>query len=869
MSIEFARWWPILGLVAVPFIWRLSQHSTLGSSPRHRAVSAVLRIAVVVLLVSALLEPVWHRSGKWMSVVYALDVSSSIDPAFVGTAIDWIASTNNQGDPAHAAFIAFGGSARAVATAEGIRSVEVSADGANRSVNQSVTNLEAAVARAFRSFDPRYLKRLVLITDGNENAGDVSRVLGEAQENEVRVFTLPATVRGEGDSWVEAIDLPDEIREQEPVTATVRVFSRVATTTTVALVGNDQTLETREVRLEPGLNEVDFEVRLPAGGAGTLSGRLQSENDPFAQNDLHTQAISVGARARILYVEGRLASARYLSDALSSEGMDVVVVGPELLPETVAALENFDLVLLSDVPMDALGVNQVNALIGYVRDSGGGFIFAAGESSYGEEGYSGSEIEELLPIWFELNEERKELALVIVLDKSYSMVGPKLELSKEAAKAALDLLEPTHSFGLITFDDTPYVTVPLQLAIEKPRINDFISRIIAGSQTNIFPALETAFAALEDSEAEIRHIILLSDGKTYADDYEELVSLMADSDITVSSVAVGQEADRELLGNIATWGRGRSYFIQDESRVPQVFIQETQIASQSTLVEEAVETTVVTSVEAFTDIDLDAAPPLRGYVRTLAKETAEVLIQSDSENPILARWRYGLGRTAVFTSDVKNRWAADWLTWDGYGKFWSQLVRETMRRDGGEELDFVVERIGDEALITVSALTEEGAYRTDLDPRLRVVGTGGDATSLSFQQVGPGTFQARHKLGPPGEEPYRFELSGNGIEDRSQALYYRYGDEYRLYPANTQLLSEIAVQTGGGFLPEVGDIFDDYGETASVPTPLWPWLSALALISFFLDIAVRRAPWFWKRFAGARLGSFDGNTSTRTISRAG
>ena len=869
MSIEFARWWPILGLVAVPFIWRLSQHSTLGSSPRHRAVSAVLRIAVVVLLVSALLEPVWHRSGKWMSVVYALDVSSSIDPAFVGMAIDWIASTNNQGDPEHAAFIAFGGSARAVATAEGIRSVEVSADGANRSINQSVTNLEAAVARALRSFDPRYLKRLVLITDGNENAGNVSRVLGEAQENEVRVFTLPATVRGEGDSWVEAIDLPDEIREQEPVTATVRVFSRVATTTTIALVGDDQTLETREVRLEPGLNEVDFEVRLPAGGAGTLSGRLQSENDPFAQNDLHTRAISVGARARILYVEGRLASAHYLSDALSSEGMDVVVAGPELLPETAAALENFDLVLLSDVPMDALGVNQVNALIGYVRDSGGGFIFAAGESSYGEEGYSGSDIEELLPIWFELNEERKELALVIVLDKSYSMVGPKLELSKEAAKAALDLLEPTNSFGLITFDDTPYVTVPLQLAVEKPRMNDFISRIIAGSQTNIFPALETAFAALEDSEAEIRHIILLSDGKTYADDYEQLVSLIADSDITVSSVAVGQEADRELLGNIATWGRGRSYFIQDASRVPRIFIQETQIASQPTLVEEAVETTVVTSVEAFTDIDLDAAPPLRGYVRTQAKETAEVLIQSDSENPLLARWRYGLGRTAIFTSDVKNRWAADWLTWDGYGKFWSQLVRETMRRDGGEELDFVVERIGDEALITVSALTEEGAYRTDLDPRLRVVGTGGDATSLSFQQVGPGTFQARHKLGPPGEEPYRFELSGNGIEDRSQALYYRYGDEYRLYPANTQLLSEIAVQTGGGFLPEVGEIFDDYGETASVPTPLWPWLSALALISFFLDIAVRRAPWFWKRFAGSRLGSFDGNTSTRTISRAG
>jgi hypothetical protein len=408
---------------------------------------------------------------------------------------------------------------------------------------------------------------------------------------------------------------------------------------------------------------------------------------------------------------------------------------------------------------------------------------------------------------------------------------------------------------LVTFDDTPYVTVPLQLAVEKPRINDFISRIIAGSQTNIYPALETAFNALVDSEAEVRHVILLSDGKTYADAYEELVSLMYASDITVSTVAVGQEADRALLGNIATWGRGRSYFIQDAERVPQVFIQETQIATQSTLVEEAVQTTVITSIEAFTDIDLDAAPPLRGYVRTLAKETAEVLIQAQSEDPLLARWRYGFGRTAAFTSDVKNRWAVDWLTWDGYGKFWSQLVRETMRRDGGGELDFVVERVGDEALITVSALTEEGAYRTDLDPRLSLVGTEGEGTPLDFQQVGPGTFQARHSLGAPGEEPYRFELSGNGIEDRSQALYYRYGDEYRLYPANAELLGEIAAQTGGQFLPDVGDVFNDYGETASVPTPLWPWLSALALIGFLMDIAVRRAPWFWRRFAAARVGS--------------
>ena len=835
MSITVAHYWPLLLLFTVPLIWLMRKHTGVGLSPRHLKFSTIVRTAVVVFLVLALTQPVWHRAGKWISVVYVLDVSSSIDPSFIDQSIDWMATSVSRGQPAHAAFIAFAGSARNVDSAEAVRSVRVSADGANASLDQSATNLETAVAQALRSFDPRYLKRLVLITDGNENAGDMMRTLGRAQEAGVRVFTLLAAVRGEGDSWIETIDLPQGIREEEPIAATVQVFSRVATTATVQLLRDDVVLDTREVDLEAGLNPVEFEIRLQGEGPVTISGRLQAATDPFPQNDKHLQSIWVGARPRVLYLEGRADSAHYLHDALTSEGMDVVLGQARSLPRTPEELTEYDLVLLSDVSSTSLDEAQMLWILAYVRDAGGGLIFAGGESSYGEGGYADTAVEETLPIWFRINEKRKDLALVIVLDKSFSMVGPKIELSKEAAKAALDVLEPTHRFGLVTFDHSPYWTVPLQLATNKLRINEYISSIIASAHTNIYPALEKAYERLSETEAKVRHIILLSDGKTYPDDYETLVNRMAEEEITVSSVAVGEEADRELLGSIAGWGNGRSYFIRDAQRVPQIFIEETQIASQQTLVEEPVDTKVNSPVEAFTGIDLASAPALRGYVSTQPKETAEVLLESESEAPILARWHYGLGKAAVFTSDVKNRWAADWLEWEGYGKFWSQLVRETMRRDSGDEVDFVVERVGNEAVITVSAVTEEGLFRTGLEPHLEVVDPSGQGRALPFNQVGPGMYQARHVLTASPDQPYMFRLSAGDLDDQSRAIFYPYTDEYRLYPANAELLNAIAVQTGGKLLPENEEIFADYGEAASVPTPLWPLLATLGLL-FYLGI---------------------------------
>ena len=854
MNLSFEYYWPLVGFGLLPLLWKIGFGTKIKIGLDHLRILSGIRIATIILLIAALMEPTWHRSVKWVSTVYAIDVSASIEPSFIRSAIDWVSRVNAERNPEHSSFVVFAGSAKTLNSPSQIASTEVSQNGLDNTINQSMTNLAMGLRQSMNSFESSYLKRLVLFTDGNANVGEEADLVRRAREEGIRIFTIPASVVGANDSWIDQISIPEVVRQKEPVVAEVQVYSRAEMDVVIELIiDSDQSLQ-KSVNLAEGMNSIPFEVAMEGLGSSVVSARISSPTDGSMENNRLDRTIRVEVPPRVLYVEGRSESAHYLRNALEDGGIDVVTLYPgDEFPASSVALESFELILMSDVAPDDLTEVQMEAVLSYVRDFGGGLIFAAGESSYGREGYSGSVIEEVLPIWFEVEEERKELSLVIVLDKSYSMVGAKLELSKEAAKAALGVMDPRHRFSVVTFDDTPYVAVPLQLASQAPRINQSISQIIAGSQTNIYPALEKAFEILEDSDAEVRHVVLLSDGKTYADDYEELVTSMAEVDISVSSVAVGEEADRELLSNIASWGNGRNYYIQDAQGVPQVFIKEAQIASQSTLIEESVVfESVQTASEMFTGLDLSSAPDLEGYVKTKGKDNAEMLIEASDGAPILASWHYGVGRTAAFTSDVKNRWAVNWLEWEGYGKFWTQVVREIMRRNDEPGPTLEVKRVGNEAIVTLNDIAFDSSSDSLINPSITVSGPREQQVRVILAQKELGVYSGSYPVEVSSDSSYSFSLNSDVVNGQEKNINYNYYDELRRYPPNIQYLNSLSNLTGGKLLPEEDEIFQDYGDRAYVALPLAKWFLFSALILFLFDIATRRLPWAWTYFSKAK-----------------
>jgi len=843
--LTFDTYWPLLLLLLIPYVWIVQRRSQTDLSPKHLKTAGIVRSAIIVLLVLALMQPVLKSSGDWISAVYLLDVSQSIAPSAIQNSFQWVQQANDAGRPHHSRFIAFAANSQVFDTVDQLKSATVSAKASAGAIDQSATNIEDAVDHALRSFAAHHLKRLVLLTDGNENTGHITDLLPRLKQEGVHVYTMPMSVRANRDVWVETIMAPSNVAAEEAFPVEVHVYSQVETTGDVELKDGDKTLGKKSVQLVKGLNRIAFETHLKEEtGPITLAATVNAAGDTFTENNLFRQSVVVEGKPRILYIEGHRESAKYLQNALQVEGFKVDAVTPNVVPETVDRLDGYDLIVLSDVLRSSMTDAQMKAIATYVRDLGGGFILAGGENNYGQGGYSKTAIEEVLPVTFEARKEKpNNTGLIIVLDKSGSMGGQKIELCKEATKAGLELLKDTDKFGVVAFDYNFYWPVRFSpIAGNRATMSQAISSIIAGGETNIYPALREAYIQLAGGATEVKHVILLSDGRSLPDDYQGLVTKMVETKITVSTVAVGSGADRELLANIANWGKGRTYYIEDANRVPQIFTQETEMATGKSLKEEPFKPVVKKTVEAFKGIDFARAPNLLGYVTTKAKDTSEVLLEApalgEKPDPLLARWQYGLGKTAVFTSDLKDRWAVEWLNWNGYPKFWSQLVRETMRRRDDDKFDFRVLRQNDEARITINAVEKNGEFRNKLQTRVRIIAPDQSVSEVPVRQIGPGSYEAKAPVSQKGT--FTFRAIGDDVGGPSRILPYSYPDEYHFYPPNTELLRAIATETGGGFQPTTSEIFNPHGESTASPTPLWSYLATFALVLYVTGVLLRR-----------------------------
>jgi hypothetical protein len=296
------------------------------------------------------------------------------------------------------------------------------------------------------------------------------------------------------------------------------------------------------------------------------------------------------------------------------------------------------------------------------------------------------------------------------------------------------------------------------------------------------------------------------------------------------------------MENIAAWGNGKAYYVQDPSNVPLIFIEDTVATRGETLHEDAFRPIVKKTVDVFKGIDFSTSPLLQGHVSAKAKSTSEVLLEAFRNRPLLTRWQYGLGKSAAFMSDVKDRWAVDWLKWKGYPKFWSQLVRETMRRRDDDAFDFHVRREGNLAILSIDAVEKSGRFLDDVRSEVRIIDPAQHVSVVDVPQVGPGSYETRVALAQRGT--YVFHASSEGLSGASGMLAYSYPDELHFYPTDFTKLRTISSETGGIFQPKGAEIFDSGGETTVVATPLWPWLAALGLALYFVDVLLRRVRLF-------------------------
>ncbi len=740
----------LMPIAVVPFLLAIGRRSLVDLGPLQIAAQLVARLGLLLALALALALPTLQSPTRGKTVVFAVDVSASIDGAQIAAAegllreaIDYRKQEDSRDldreDRTRIRLVTYGARARAIDLED--PDLESTTTLIPRDPKHALASDHAGGLRlAAALVDPESEGRLLLVTDGGGSMAeraDLAATLRELGERGLSVHTRSFPASARADLVVRAVHLPEQLRVGQ-------TFEVVVDLQAVGVPAEQS--QSLRLRLEqngvanslapfvmvdlPGKShdgtlQVRLSARVSEPGPVVFTAILETEGVPTEQNRerANDRAGIVGevrGRPRVL-----LASVgdetQALARALRADHLRVDARSPKELPQTVAEFRPFDLVIFSDVPAGRVSKPVRQALVSYVENYGGGFIMIGGEGSFGVGGWGRTSIEELLPVRFEGERQRDQptLALVLVIDKSGSMSSEdRLDLVKEAARLTAATLDPSDEIGVIAFDSYPYTLVRLQPAANRLRIAGDIRRLNAGGGTNALPALREAFLQLVGSRALVKHVILLSDGQSPEAGVAALQSDMRDADITVSAVGVGAGAGKDFLARVAERGRGRYYFSQDGTDVPRIFSRETREVTRNAVSERLLYPRVAKSVQALRGIDFARAPGLRGMIPIKPKALAEVLLKTHDGEPLLVRGRRGLGRTAAFASDAKPRWAAHWLRWGSFAKLWSQIARDTMRQGAG--------LIGGAEIRAIPA-ADEGSWNIVVD----VDATAGFANQLS------------------------------------------------------------------------------------------------------------------------------------------
>jgi len=859
MLFDEPLWLLLLLVLPAALFWGWRRVRVRLSPGRLRAVKLLRAVGLLLLVLALAGLTAWWREDR-LTVLFAVDASRSVGLEARAEALRFLEEASGNLPPGDLAGVLVFGAEAMVDTLPGRdwRAGEVlarpGADG---------TDLEAVVQLARGLFPPGHEARLVLLTDGLETTGRVEdALLGDADPPDLA--WVPLASSQERDVLVERVTAPERVVEGEPHRVRVVLRASHPTEATLRVFRGPSPVAASRVKIEPGRPNVFAFDQVAPPGSGILlyRARVETETDATLDNNRASTLVRVEGRPRVLILDRDPASMAPLKAALEAADMEVEVSRSGGLPGSALSLAAWDAVVLADLPATDLSDGQMEALRTWVEAVGGGLLMLGGPDSFGPGGYWHTPVEEVLPVDTEIKDRTyfPSLGLVVCLDKSGSMAGyageSKIEVAKAAAAEVAGLLVGQDRMGLVAFDAAAKWVVPMMAGGEVDAFIRRLGTLRAGGGTDAYPALVEARKALGRTEVRIKHVMLLTDGQLQSRNFRGLLKKMSEEKITVSTVAIGTDADLHTLESIAKWGDGRFYVAEDIDRLPRIFIREAFHVARSAVVEEPFQPVVRESHPALMGLDLSGAPPLLGYVGAAEKTAARHPLATPNGDPLLSLWRTGLGKSVAFTSDAKGRWAADWLGWEGYAPFWARLVRWARREEAPDRLRVAIQTERGALTIAADLMDDRGSFVNGADMRGIIAGPDGARREVRLQQAGPGRYTATVETTEPG--PYlaavfHQEATGPG-RGATATTVVPYSDEFRSLGRTAEGLERLVESGKARIVKDPKQIFAHRKAGGRVRKELAPWLLAAVACLLLLEVAARKAQvpaWLLQRGAAA------------------
>lgn len=831
-------------------------------------ISTLLRSFVFVLVVLVLAGfSMEEESKREISTVFLMDVSDSISVESREWMWDYVKNVNNRLDKkVKRGLVIFGGESRVLTPTltEDLELEDIYAEIKDSGINTDRTDIAGGIMTAFGIMSDDSSKMVVLLSDGNQNLGEVTNAATMAANNDVKFFVVsPPSTEEEEEILIKKIIVPKEVSEGEMFNVKVVIQNKndKAVKGNLKLYKDDNLLQEWDTEFKSGISVFEVPYKEEKKGFVKFNTNLDIEDtghDSDRENNSKFAFVNISGKTRLLYINGSKNKKMYLHEALEDKTITVDIKKPDEIPDTLQEYLDYDSIIFSNVSKEFISDEQMNLIEKYVKDYGGGFVMTCGTNITAEGGYSGTKIEEILPVKIiggepPKKEKKTRLSVILIIDKSGSMLGRKMLFAKKASVELIKQLKSNDNFGIIAFDTMPYTIVDLKPNEEaKKEIIRKLSMLHADGGTDIFPAMDSAYQQIMRKDSKVNHVILLSDGNTRSIYYyyNRLISKFQKDNITVSTIAIGSIlVNTKLLQDIAEKTKGQFYQLTDVITLPRLIVQDTEhFVSQSDFHEEFFYPIINERSQILKGINDRQFPPLKGHTITKTKENVEVPLVTNimgKTDPILANWRYGLGKVVIYASDADARWSSKWINWSMFNKFWSQVVRWSMRDISKANYDIGVKADENEVLLLIES-SSEVADNTELIADLISPDFTGDGQRLILKQIAPRRFSTELKDVDPGT--YNLKISrakgGKIIDLKTKGLVIPEKIptkplEYAVKGNNVSNLKNIAEVTGGKYNPEMEEITIDEKEII-IAKSLEGYLIPVALILFIIDIAVRK-----------------------------
>jgi uncharacterized membrane protein/outer membrane biosynthesis protein TonB len=788
------------------------------------------------------------RPTKKLAVLFVLDQSDSIPPEQKRLSLDYLNQTaRRMGPNDEGGVLVFGGDA--------YLELEPKAQLTLRQVHSQVprdyTNLAGAVRLALAAFPEDSQKRVVLLSDGNENLGSAVQEATSAASAGVQLDVVPIAYQYAHEVLLEKMVVPSEVKVGEPFEVRVIARSTEPAPAVIRLLRNGELIAQQSVDLLKGPNVINFQQSLDKSNFYSYEAVIETAVDQLPDNNRALGFVLIKGKPRVLIVESNPDDARFLTSALQGQQLDVDVRTPGRLPATLAEFQTYDSVVLSNVGAFQLTADQMKAIRSSVRDLGTGLVMVGGENSYGPGAYRGTPIEEALPVDMEVKKHKVMPvgAVAMVLHTCEFQDGNRW--ARETGAAVIDVLGARDKAGVLLFDTGERWGIPMQPAANKERMKAELYNLEPGDMPDFHSIIKLAYQGLmtDAKEAAVKHIIVISDGDPSAPS-PQLLSDLVKARITVSTIGIGMHGSN-CLPMISQVTKGEYYQVRGPQEIPRIFLKEAQRVLKPAIIEEAFTPKVLPGSQLLTGID--RVPPLMGYVAATPKEApgVEVALASNHDDPVLVSWRFGLGKAVAFTSDAKNRWAAPWVSnASTFAKFWAQTIRWTVRSAARANLDTQVEINQRKGKVVIDVVDAKGNFVNMLDIRGSVAGAN-VSPKLRIDQTAPGRYEGEFDAPEKGQYMVALTYTDENGTRRTHRVgaAVPYSPEYHDLSANTAVLTAMADRTGGKVYPplaakiadeEARSLWRHDRRTHSAPDDLWPLLVLLAALLLPVDIGVRR-----------------------------